>query len=57
MALIRLNIDSFKRDLGGIANRLVDDAVNRIENKLENAVEDAFTKGLNKIGLYNNLAR
>lgn len=57
MALIRLNIDSFKRDLGGIANRLVDDAVNRIENKLENAVEDAFTKGLNKIGLSNNLAR
>lgn len=57
MALIKLNINSFKRDLGGIANRLIDDAVNRIENKLENAVEDALTKGLNKIGLSNGVAR
>jgi hypothetical protein len=57
MALIRLGINNFKRDLGGIANRLVDRAVNRIEQKLENAVEDAFAKGLNKIGLSNGVAR
>jgi hypothetical protein len=57
MALIKLGINNFRRDLGGIANRLVDRAVNRIEQKLENAVEDAFAKGLNKIGLSNGVAR
>lgn len=57
MALIKLNINSFKKDLGGIAGRLVDNAVSRIEGKLENAVEDAFTKGLKKIGLSNSVAR
>lgn len=51
MALINLNIDNFKRNAGGIANRLVDNAVNRIETRLENAVEDAFAKTLNKIGI------
>ena len=51
MALINLNIKSFKKDLGGIGNRLVDKVVNKVEQKLENAVEDAFSKGLKKIGL------
>jgi hypothetical protein len=56
MALINLNIKSFKKDLGGIANRLVDKAVNKVEQKLENAVEDAFAKGLKKIGLSDSVA-
>lgn len=51
MALINLNIKNFKKDLGGIANRLVDKAINKVEKKLENAVEDAFAKGLKKVGL------
>ena len=57
MAIIRLNIDSFKKDLGGIANRLVSRAVNRIEERLENAVEDTFAKGLKKIGLSDGVSR
>ncbi len=57
MALINLNINNFKRNSGGIANRLVDDVINRVENKLENAVQDAFASGLNKIGLSNGTAR
>lgn len=56
MALIKLNINSFKKDLGGIANRMVDNFVNKVERKLENAVEDAFAKGLKKIGLSNKVA-
>jgi hypothetical protein len=51
MALINLNIKSFKKDQGGIANRLIDKAINKVEQKLENAVEDAFAKGLKKVGL------
>jgi hypothetical protein len=51
MALINLNIKSFKKDLGGIANRLVNNVINKVEQKLENAVEDVFAKGLKKIGL------
>jgi hypothetical protein len=57
MALIKLNINTFKKDLGGIANRLVDKVVNKVENKLENAVEDAFAKGLKKVGLSDGIAR
>ena len=56
MALIKLNIDNFKKDAGGIANRLIDKAVNKIEQKLENAVEDAFAKTLKKIGLSDGVA-
>lgn len=56
MAYIKLNIDNFKKDLGGIANRMVDSVVNKVEQKLENAVEDAFAKGLKKIGLSNGVA-
>lgn len=56
MALIKLNINSFKKDLGGIGNRLVDKVVNKVEQKLENAVEDAFAKGLKKMGLSNGVA-
>lgn len=55
MALINLNIKNFKKDLGGIANRLIDNAINKVEQKLENAVEDAFAKGLKKIGLSDNV--
>lgn len=56
MALIKLNINNFKKDLGGIANRLVDSVVNKVEQKLENAVEDSFAKGLKKVGLSDNIA-
>jgi hypothetical protein len=56
VALINLNIKNFKKDLGGIANRLVDKAVNKVEQKFENAVEDAFAKGLKKIGLSDSVA-
>lgn len=56
MALVKVNIDSFKKDLGGIANRLVDKITNKIEDKLENAVEDLFAKGLKKIGLSDKIA-
>jgi hypothetical protein len=56
MALINLNIKSFKKDLGGIADRLVDKAVNKVERKLENAVEDLFAKGLKKVGLSDSVA-
>ena len=56
MALIKLNINNFKKDLGGIANRLVDSVVNKVEQTLENAVEDAFAKGLKKVGLSDNIA-
>jgi hypothetical protein len=56
MALIKLNINNFKKDLGGIANRLIDRVADKIERKLENAVEDAFAKGLKKIGLSDNIA-
>lgn len=53
MAIIKLSnsINSFKRNLGGVANRLVNDVVSGIENRLENAVENTLAKGLNKIGL------
>ena len=57
MALIRLNIDSFKRDAGGIANRLANQVVNKLEQKLENAVEDVFAKGLKKVGLSDSVSR
>lgn len=57
MPLIKLNINSFKKDAGGIAGRLIDNAVSKIEGKLENAVEDAFAKGLKKIGLSNSVSR
>ena len=56
MALINLNIKNFKKDLGGIANRMVDRAINKVEQKLENAVEDVFAKGLKKIGLSDSVA-
>lgn len=56
MAIIKLNNDGFRKNLGGIANRLVDNFVNKVEQKLENAVEDAFGKALKKIGLSDNVA-
>jgi hypothetical protein len=56
MALVKVNIDSFKRDAGGLLNRLADKVVNKLEDKLENAVEDLFAKGLKKIGLSDNIA-
>ena len=49
--IINLNVNSLKKDLGGVANRLINNAISGIENKLENAVENALAKGLNKIGL------
>lgn len=56
MAIIKLNNDGFRKNLGGISNRLVDKVVNKVEQKLENAVEDAFGKSLKKIGLSDNIA-
>ena len=50
MALVKVNIDSFKKDAGGLLNRLVDKVVNKLEDKLENAVEDLFAKALKKVG-------
>lgn len=57
MALVKVNIDSFKRDAGGLLGRLANKVVNRLEDKLENAVEDLFAKGLKKIGLSDSIAR
>lgn len=56
MALVKVNIDSFKKDAGGLLNRVVNNVVNKIEDKLENAVEDLFAKGLKKIGLSDKIA-
>lgn len=56
MALVKVNIDSFKKDAGGLLNRVVNNVVNKIEDKLENAVEDLFAKGLKKIGLSDQIA-
>ena len=56
MALVKVNIDSFKKDVGGLLNRMVDKVVNKIEDKLENAVEDLFAKALKKIGLSDKIA-
>lgn len=56
MALVKVNIDSFKKDAGGLVNRLANKIVNKLEDKLENAVEDLFSKALKKIGLSDNIA-
>jgi hypothetical protein len=56
MALVRVNIDSFKKDVGGLANRLVNRVVNKLEDKLENAVEDLFAKALKKVGFSDRIA-
>lgn len=56
MALVKVNIDSFKKDSGGLLNRLADKVVNKLEDKLENAVEDLFAKGLKKLGLSDSIA-
>jgi hypothetical protein len=56
MALVKVNIDSFKKDAGGLLNKLTNKIVNKLEDKLENAVEDLFAKGLKKIGLSDKIA-
>lgn len=56
MALIKLNIESFKKDKGGILNKLVDQVVDNVENKLENAVEGLVGKALKKVGLSSSIA-
>jgi hypothetical protein len=56
MALVRVNIDSFKKDVGGLANRLVNNITNKLEDKLENAVEDLFAKALKKVGFSDRIA-
>jgi len=56
MALIRVNIDSFKRDAGGLVNRTLRNITNKLEDKLENAVEDLFSKALKKIGFSDRIA-
>jgi hypothetical protein len=56
MALVKVNIDSFKKDAGGLLNRLVSSVVNKLEDKLENAVEDLFAKALKKVGFSDKIA-
>lgn len=56
MALVKVNIDSFKKDAGGLLNKLANKVVNKLEDKLENAVEDLFAKGLKKLGLSDKIA-
>jgi len=56
MALIKLNIESFKKDKGGILNKLVDGVVDKVEDKLENAVENLVGKALKKVGLSSSIA-
>lgn len=56
MALVKVNIDSFKKDAGGLLNKLANQVVNKLEDKLENAVEDLFAKGLKKLGLSDKIA-
>lgn len=56
MALVKVNIDSFKKDAGGLLNRLVSSVVNKLEDKLENAVEDLFAKALKKVGFSDRIA-
>lgn len=51
-----VNLDSFKRDAGGMLNRFAKNIANKLEDKLENAVEDLFAKGLKKIGLSDKIA-
>lgn len=56
MAIIKLNINSFKKNGGGILNKMVDEVTNKIEQKLENAVEDLIAGGLKKSGLSSSIA-
>ena len=56
MALVRVNIDSLKRDAGGLVNRTLRNITNKLEDKLENAVEDLFSKALKKIGFSDAIA-
>ena len=56
MALVRVNIDSFKRDAGGLVNRTLKNITNKLEDKLENAVEDLFAKALKKVGFSDRIA-
>lgn len=51
-----VNLDGFKRDVGGLLNRFSRKITNKLEDKLENAVEDLFAKGLKKIGLSDSIA-
>jgi len=56
MALVRVNIDSFKRDAGGLVKRTLKNITNKLEDKLENAVEDLFAKALKKVGFSDRIA-
>lgn len=51
-----VNLDSLKRDAGGLVNRAVRNFTNKLEDKLENAVEDLFAKALKKVGFSDRLA-
>jgi hypothetical protein len=51
-----VNLDGFKKDVGGLLNRFSRKITNKLEDKLENAVEDLFAKGLKKIGLSDSIA-
>jgi len=51
-----VNLDGFKKDVGGLLNRFSRKITNKLEDKLENAVEDLFAKGLKKLGLSDSIA-
>lgn len=56
MALINLNIDSLKKDGGGILNKLISGVSDGVENKLENAVDNLISGSLKKVGLSSSIA-
>ena len=56
MALVKVNIEDFKKGGRGILDRLADKITDKVSDKIENAVEDVFGKALKKIGLSDRLA-
>jgi hypothetical protein len=56
MALVKVNIEDFKKRGRGILDRLADKITDKVNDKIENAVEDVFGKALKKIGLSDRLA-
>jgi hypothetical protein len=56
MALVKVNIEDFKKGGRGILDRLADKITDKVSDKIENSVEDVFGKALKKIGLSDRLA-
>ena len=51
-----VDLDSFKKDAGGLFNKTLRNITNKLEDKLENAVEDLFSKALKKVGFSDAIA-